>query len=178
MRALTSIFLLVLLLNSIFSKSIALLMVHETPQIEQEDVVSERIEVGMPMILPYTFDFHNRVEGRALVEHDGKFYSVVEKIYRNDSLITVLQLNEKATQKIKQIAQEVKSENGQIPTSGPIQKALELCKNLVVEYLPNITYSAVSFSESHSFINTKKIFFYSTLYHFSYYLRLLKPPCF
>jgi hypothetical protein len=113
---------LVLLLNSIFSKSIALLMVHEAPQIEQEDVVSERIEVGMPMILPYTFDFHNRVEGRALVEHDGKFYSVVEKIYRNDSLITVLQLNEKATQKIKQIAQEVKSESGQIPTSGQSKK--------------------------------------------------------
>jgi hypothetical protein len=97
-------------------------MAHDAPQIEQEDVVSERIEVCMPMILPYTFDFHNRVEGRALVEHDGKFYSVVEKIYRNDSLITVLQLNEKATQKIKQIAQEVKSESGQIPTSRPIQK--------------------------------------------------------
>ncbi len=178
MKAITSIFLFILLLNSIFSKSIALLMAHDAPQIEQEDVVSERIEVGMPMILPYTFDFHNRVEGRALVEHDGKFYSVVEKIYRNDSLITVLQFNEKATQKIKQIAQEVKSESGQIPTSEPIQKALELCKNLLVEYLPNINYSTVSFSNSISCIKLKKTFYYATSYHFSYYLRLLKPPCF
>ncbi|MFY7829457.1 MAG: hypothetical protein ACOVQ4_20160 [Flectobacillus sp.] len=151
-------------------------MVHEAPVIEQEEIVSERIEVGMPMILPYTFDFHNRVEGRALVEHDGKFYSVVEKIYRNDSLITVLQLNEKATKKIKQIAQELQSESGQIPS--PVQKALALCKHLLIEYLPTVDYSTISFGNSPLFIYAPKTFHYVSLYHFSYYLKLLKPPCF
>ena len=99
----------------------------------------EFLEVKIPISLPYTADFHNTSPAEALIQYKGKFYSVVEQRYENDTLIAKIKTNQSARERFASLSDESNTilARNHSEKQSPLKKALELCKSLSVSYIQN-----------------------------------------
>ncbi|WP_026993865.1 hypothetical protein [Flectobacillus major] len=140
MKQIISISLIALLLYNMFSTGIVLLCFDkEYSHVSPTELNDEFLEVRIPISLPYTADFENTAPSEALIEYKGDFYNIVEQRYANDTLITKIKTNQSAREKFAALANEVNTDfsDGNTTKQSPQKRALNFCKNLLSQYLPN-----------------------------------------
>ncbi|MDI9870837.1 hypothetical protein [Flectobacillus roseus] len=178
MKKIVSISFLCLLLYNMFSTGIVLLCFDKSIQkatpITQND---EWLEIKMPIALPYSSDFANITSHEGLIEYQGEFYNIIEQRYSNDTLYTKIKTNHKAKQKYQSISEELSQQfsDNHSEKNSPLKKALDLCKHLSSNYLPQ----KVGLENKYlHFIESKKqsLFYYSYLYAHLYTSGIFMPP--